>query len=600
MPTVAGATRTLLVGLAAVLLGLATSSLGTAAPAITSVSASPDGIEIEGQELPEAPYTYVLLGTRFPGQIEGSLEGPEVAIAERSATRIVIRFDPISLGRWDRYVHQVHLIGDEASVEFDLPEPLYVPSAFEDFPPIPASDDGPTVTSISAPGPDSVAVAGRDLDLLPNDQITFFRGATADGPFDTRWIQNRGEGSRSSFVADWSRTHLLIHYSPGLISESRWIGAFALGGEPDSPVVTLPEPVYIPTIPPPPADTTPPSIDLVSPGDGTTVGVDEPLSAEWTCADDSAIVVQCSGVVLETGADVVGTPTVPADRRRLPTNEAGTFTLQVTARDEAGNETIRSAGYTVVAFADDDGDGIENLIDTGTGFADDGDPPTVGAIVDRAGLDVRVADATAPDGVTVTIGPGGATDRATLQVCGFTVRLYAGSTATLTCGSITVATETGLVEVLSPNGAQATSVPPGATARFADDTRGGYTVEQLTGSPLRVFVGFESPVDNGGVLNEVKAGRAVPLKWRVLSGAGAPVTDIASATVTARTIPCAVGQPTDAVEETLPDGSGLTNHGNGRYSVNWKSPSSYAGTCKLLRVDLGDGLSQTALFRFTR
>jgi hypothetical protein len=29
-----------------------------------------------------------------------------------------------------------------------------------------------------------------------------------------------------------------------------------------------------------------------------------------------------------------------------------------------------------------------------------------------------------------------------------------------------------------------------------------------------VFEGFSSPVDSGGVLNIVKAGRAIPLKWR--------------------------------------------------------------------------------------
>ena len=131
-----------------------------------------------------------------------------------------------------------------------------------------------------------------------------------------------------------------------------------------------------------------------------------------------------------------------------------------------------------------------------------------------------MSDATAPDGVTVTVGPGPAGARARLQVCGFTLLLSPGSSATLTCGSIRVKTLSGLVEVVSANGGQTTPVPAGATATFTASSGGGYTVQQSAGAPLRVFVGFDSPVDNGGVLNEVKAGRAIPLKWRVLSPTG--------------------------------------------------------------------------------
>jgi hypothetical protein len=249
---------------------------------------------------------------------------------------------------------------------------------------------------------------------------------------------------------------------------------------------------------------------------------------------------------------------------------------------------------------DTDGDGVANAIDTGAGtFADDNAPPTAGAILDRGGLDVVVADATAPDGVTVTTAAGPAGARARLQVCGFTVLLAPGSSATFTCGSLAVRTTGGLVEVVSANGAQFTPVPAGAAATFTATTGGGYAVTGASAG-LRVFQGFDAPVDNGGVLNEVKAGRAIPLKWRVLTAAGAPVTSIAAATVTAATIPCAAGQGSDAIEESLPDGSGLKNHGNGNYSINWKSPTSFAGTCKRVKVDLGGGLAPTALFRFTR
>jgi hypothetical protein len=34
------------------------------------------------------------------------------------------------------------------------------------------------------------------------------------------------------------------------------------------------------------------------------------------------------------------------------------------------------------------------------------------------------------------------------------------------------------------------------------------------------------------------------------------------------------------------------------YQINWKSPTTYAGTCKRLRLDLGEGTYRTADFRF--
>jgi hypothetical protein len=112
------------------------------------------------------------------------------------------------------------------------------------------------------------------------------------------------------------------------------------------------------------------------------------------------------------------------------------------------------------------------------------------------------------------------------------------------------------------------------------------------------FGGFQQPVDEGGVLNVVKAGRAVPLKWRLTDAAGAPVTSLATATVTVQGLDCAAGTTADLVEETVAGGSGLQNLGEGYYQLNWKTPSSYANSCKTLRLDLGEGFAHTAMFKF--
>ncbi len=110
------------------------------------------------------------------------------------------------------------------------------------------------------------------------------------------------------------------------------------------------------------------------------------------------------------------------------------------------------------------------------------------------------------------------------------------------------------------------------------------------------FVGFDQPVDGGATVNSVKAGRAVPLKWRLLDETGAPVLDLSSVESTFRRTSCD-GSVVDAVEETVTVGSGLQNKGDGRYQLNWKTPSNKG--CGTIQLDVGDGVLHTAKFRLT-
>jgi hypothetical protein len=121
-------------------------------------------------------------------------------------------------------------------------------------------------------------------------------------------------------------------------------------------------------------------------------------------------------------------------------------------------------------------------------------------------------------------------------------------------------------------------------------------VSGLTGTifatiPSYGFVGFLAPVDNGGVLNVARAGRAIPLKWRVYDLGNNPVTALSSGVVQVSSVPLDCGTASAgvaAVEEYTPGASGLQNHGGGAYQLNWATPSSYAGTCRQLRLDLGE------------
>ena len=116
------------------------------------------------------------------------------------------------------------------------------------------------------------------------------------------------------------------------------------------------------------------------------------------------------------------------------------------------------------------------------------------------------------------------------------------------------------------------------------------------------FTGFASPVDNNNVMNSAKAGQAIPLKWRLTDANGAPVANLSSVKVTAASLNCNLGTTIDQLEEYAAGASALQNLGNGYYQFNWKSPTTYASSCKTLNVDMGEGaaVTHTALFKFTK
>lgn len=114
------------------------------------------------------------------------------------------------------------------------------------------------------------------------------------------------------------------------------------------------------------------------------------------------------------------------------------------------------------------------------------------------------------------------------------------------------------------------------------------------------FVGFRTPVDNNSVMNSANSGQAIPLKWELRDYAGNPVTTLASVTVTVATLGCSAGTTGDLIEEYAAGASGLQNHGDGSYQFNWKTPTSYARSCKTMKLDLGEGTPRTALFEFRK
>ena len=135
------------------------------------------------------------------------------------------------------------------------------------------------------------------------------------------------------------------------------------------------------------------------------------------------------------------------------------------------------------------------------------------------------------------------------------------------------------------------------------DNAGNSASKKCTYDVTYHFVGYSSPVDNPGWINKLKAGQAVPLRWRLTDANNAPVTNLSVATLKVVAQTCAnLGTSTDLLEETAAGGSGLQNLGDGYYQINWKSPTSYANSCKALTLDIAEGSLRThsAYFMFTK
>ena len=110
------------------------------------------------------------------------------------------------------------------------------------------------------------------------------------------------------------------------------------------------------------------------------------------------------------------------------------------------------------------------------------------------------------------------------------------------------------------------------------------------------FTGFFQPVDMGGVVNTVKAGSAVPIKFKLGGYQGMNIL-APNAPVSA---PNACGGSDAPIEETVTaGGSSLTWDATaGQYVYVWKTSNFWSGQCRTFSLTLADGTTQKAYFRF--
>lgn len=136
-----------------------------------------------------------------------------------------------------------------------------------------------------------------------------------------------------------------------------------------------------------------------------------------------------------------------------------------------------------------------------------------------------------------------------------------------------------------------------------DDDSGPYTVNYFddvwvlhNANATYPFTGFFSPVDNLPVLNGMKAGAAVPLKFSLGGDRGLDI--FVAGYPKSSPIACSSSALVDGVEETVAaGGSSLTyDAATDRYQYVWKTLKAWAGTCRQLVLRFDDGSTQRANF----
>lgn len=307
------------------------------------------------------------------------------------------------------------------------------------------------------------------------------------------------------------------------------------------------------------------------PPSGSTFGVGD---TDVTCtASDSSGNLSSAGFtvhVLDTTPPAVDVPSGRTAEATGPDGAAVSFS--VTATDLVDGATDVSCdhqsgdvfplGTTVVTCSSADTRG-----NTGTGS-----------------FEVSVSDTTAP---ALSL-PGdinaGATSAAGAPVT------YAASATDLVDPSVVTDCIPASGSIFAPG---ATTVNCSATDAAGNTAAGSFRV-----TVSFAFVGFSQPVDNHGVLNVVKGGQSVPLKWSIGNGTGGFVSALGVVqSVRQSTIACSSGTGTDDIEATTTGATGLRYDSTAnQYIYNWQSPRG-AGSCYRVSVTLTDGSVKSALFR---
>lgn len=132
----------------------------------------------------------------------------------------------------------------------------------------------------------------------------------------------------------------------------------------------------------------------------------------------------------------------------------------------------------------------------------------------------------------------------------------------------------------------------------ATDDAGHSSSCSFTVTVLYNFTGFFPPISNLPVVNTVKAGSSVPVKFSLSGYKGLNI--FAADSPASGPIVCNSSDPAIVLEDTMTAGGSSLSYdaGSDQYVYVWKTSAAWAGTCRQLVVVLSDGSIHRANFKF--
>jgi probable HAF family extracellular repeat protein len=232
------------------------------------------------------------------------------------------------------------------------------------------------------------------------------------------------------------------------------------------------------------------------------------------------------------------------------TTDNGSRTVKAKVKDKDGGETEYTGSVT-----------IKNVPPTVTGFTVPAQVTLVGGSTTAAVTGITYTDPGSADGPFVTIIQCGNGPASASGICTYTA-----------VGSYTVS-----VTVTDKDGGVSTAAT--------------HTVQVIYN-----FSGFRDPI-NGEVLNLVKAGGAVPIKFSLGGDQG---LDILAALPSSVSMACSSSLALEMPEDVMTAGqSGLQyDPTTDEYTYIWKTSRSWSGQCRMLNLKLHDGTTYQANFKF--
>jgi len=173
----------------------------------------------------------------------------------------------------------------------------------------------------------------------------------------------------------------------------------------------------------------------------------------------------------------------------------------------------------------------------------------------------------------------------------------AGAVATFTASADDIVDGSVPVTCVLPSGS--TFAPGTSTVSCsASDAKGNAAHGSFTVTVTFGWNGFFAPVDVNGVLNTIKGGQTVPLKWSIPNGSGGWISSLdVVRSIKYGEFTCSTVAPTDDIETTATGGTVLRYDTTAnQYIYNWQTPKT-AGKCYKLTVTLTDDTTHTALFK---